>query len=162
MALTKKNQRIAIAKDVLKQIAAEKLIPADIYCAPYHANGNYAELPEKSVSLQKFFKQNVKTCKVCAIGAAFVSAVNLYNECESEGGSSIGKYFMSKKLRDYFDISQINLLEKVYECWDEFAKWSDWCSLTREQRLVAIMKNIIKNDGRLVIAKEEDLAFAEN
>lgn len=167
--MKKSEMRVAIAKDVIKQLNAEA----------YEAKcGGYVEFDESMPvvgSVQKFVKK--KTCTVCALGACFVSAVRKYNELNFEdltdsyleGGELGGE--IKGHLARYFSDKQMALIETAFETSAYFAErggkyliseketakavefGASYTSDNRlkaimnDNRLKAIMKNVIKNDG---------------
>jgi len=113
-AATPEQKRVAIAKDVIKQIRAKFYKPE---------SGTYfqIDLPDSygirvTDSIEKFdkamtsIKRKGGTCEVCAIGGCFASLVRLGDKINTEevvsdhieSNDSINDYFMKKKLKDIF------------------------------------------------------------
>lgn len=128
--LSKQQQRVAIAKDVLAALKAQQL---------YACTGTWAKIDDSSpvvledlklgTELQDIFKQADVSCEACALGACFVSAVKLGNNCKltsearengqfnfylpsDQGGDRTG---MSATLSRYFDEKQLSLIECAFE-----------------------------------------------
>jgi hypothetical protein len=171
--LSRKQQRIAIAKDVLKQIRAHRVKAETMtYCRPYDNNNGTGYILNNvkcGTELQTVFKEKVTECTCCAKGALFLSSVELYNKisvtptmkAKTYLGSSFENNRMVKHMRAYFDLNQINLIEYAFER-GEHVNGGENSAETKykaaafgrkypdgedEKCLIAIMKNIIKNDG---------------
>jgi len=128
--LTKAQQRVAIAKDVIAALKAQRL---------FARTGTWARIGRDCpVSLEKLsvgtelqgvFNQPNVSCDACALGACFVSAVKLGNDCKltadardngefnfylpSDGGGD--QTGMSRTLSRYFDEEQLSLIECAFE-----------------------------------------------
>jgi hypothetical protein len=126
-ALTAKAKlRVAVARDVIKQLKLEKYrAVTGIYCQFGLASRRDPELlydnpPElkPGVQLQKQFRR-IKQCKVCGIGAVFISMVRLRNRfVMSESERDLGE-ISEASIRDlllkHFSYIQIGLIETVFE-----------------------------------------------
>lgn len=165
-ALTKEEKRVAIAKDVIKWIAEDKLIPK---------KGTYVGLPSslskdihEDTPLDKVFEK--EQCKACALGACFIAMVDLGNNikigeyferdffCNSYADEKIKEDDMKSRLKRIFTPTQVNLIECAFE-WENIDDWGVISRIQRKaitfgkkynmskDRLIAIMKNIIKNKG---------------
>lgn len=159
--LSLKEKRIAVAKDVIRQIKKGKYEPLKgIYARFYDSEGWVCYTNQ--TNFQKSLKEANK-CEVCAIGAAVTSLCrlnsNLVCEPESEFQPSdlrefLGKVFSKRTIclmenafeKEYaFEISSasVNARFLARDFGDSFA--SD------EDRLIGIMKNIIKNEGEFKV-----------
>src|SRR6185369_2611606 len=135
MRMTKAEKRIAIAKDVLKQIKLRTYKPKA---------GTYVEISQEiaktiprsaDVQLQDMLPK-IKDCKVCALGACFMSSVRRFNGY-STGAANLGSVELSgyaepitstshkmgswetrEQLRRFFSDKQLNLSECWFEGWD--------------------------------------------
>jgi hypothetical protein len=174
---TKAEKRVAIAKDVLRQLAAKK----------YRATpGTYCQLREHDAKkldrcsndqLQGALPQ-LRSCAVCALGAAFMSAVAKFDNlsiCGANLGLAEGDFYVRTSpnrglifshLEKFFSRRQIAEIECHFEGWAKqydsmdpdsaFMAGSDravafkrkWRSPGR--RLAAIMRNIVRNEGTFV------------
>jgi hypothetical protein len=167
---SKPMQRVAVAKDVIKQINAQFLIAKK---GVYLQAGIKAEEIDPSVKLDKFFdelKTKGQPCTVCGIGACFVSLVNLGNSVNAKSSfsdiscndiSGINDDFMRPKLRKVFTPRQLTLIECAFERESHFGDdYADVPYKTKDEacdfgylypnasdRLIAIMQNIIDNEG---------------
>jgi len=124
------------------------------------------ELDDFAVDLSEYVC-NIKKCEVCALGAIFVSAVSLYNDMTIYPGRNyIAENLNWKVFEDldtspfikYFTKSQMELIESAYEghegthgvssdkeeviCKAFYSKYPN-----DKDRMIAIMKNIIDNNG---------------
>ena len=129
--------------------------------------------PADKVEFNKYFDKFInkqKPCQVCAKGALFLSTVRKFNNLslqEAKGydsldslarnGSKIADIFGKAnidKMEEYFeeDDLQLNKKGEEYDHWDanhnedDFKKWS-YQYPDDTDRLVAIIKNAIKNRG---------------
>ena len=165
---TLKEQRVAIAKDAIKQIKAEKFIAeAGTYLAIEDELGcKTGDELQKTLNKRK---NKGAVCKVCGIGAAFISTVRLFDnykikEAELDGWDSsttllVEHTDMRTLLKEYFSPSQLSLIECAFEQRSEYMK-SDSYKKDRKaatlfgnkyedenERLLAIFENIVKNNG---------------
>jgi hypothetical protein len=156
--LSKSEQSVAIAKDVIKQIKAEKYTPT----SGWYIRGALTRL-DNEADVQT--NLNV-SCNCCALGASLLSTVKYkntlkiedlygYNEKNSQFTKMLDSIFTTKQqalIEASFEDGlhlQANLTkgfrlsEKDYEkCRDFYKLYND-----PEDRLIGIMNNIIKNKG---------------
>jgi hypothetical protein len=169
--LTKAEMRIAIAKDVIAQIKAKKYNPTNGVwvvsdCGQEYDDWLLTAASSCEVDVQVYTK-NINKCNVCALGSLFVSAVNKYNNVYGtfdsvstyEVFSSIGTEEKKSPLLRYFSSSQLQLIEFTFEGgMGAFYFYDNSSTAERayafyeqypddKDRLIAIMKNIIKNKG---------------
>ncbi len=170
-------KRVAIAKDILKQIAAEQY---NIQTGTWLEIDPVEEVSSKQLDaetsariLQSVLlgrKQTVvvntkpASCTCCAVGAACASAIRLFNQDtlkgSMDGGYDLGSYDDGVKiLRKYFPVEQVDLMEAAFEIrTDSHHESASEASLEEavhfgdrydeaEARLQAICQNIIKNKG---------------
>lgn len=159
---------VRIAQDVLAQLRLKR----------YEATpGTYVELESEELdvmadsedmsayeravrgSFKDFFKQSKKTtCQVCALGAAFVSLVNIENKCSVDGICQ--QEGMWERLEKHFGGNNMNLMESAFECtgmdnssydlpYEVLDVAGEWGSQYEDPavRLRAIMLNVIRNNG---------------
>ena len=203
--LSPAQKRVAIAKDVLKQIKARQFIPKRGYfvdTTTQNVKGIIGDLSNTD-SLQKVLPQ--MTCEVCALGGMFLSCTNLNNKAtisalkfdfeHEHSGEALrmdsvinqNKKF-SNGLNRFFSNYQLMLIETAFEegqgliahfryvilpnkdSISEYYFNGKWKTATPEilkaknfsettktagranstERMVAIMKNIIRNKGRFI------------
>lgn len=130
--LNKKQKRIAIAKDVLKQLASSKrqLIPT---------TGVYFEGPGYSYLGTVGEVRNARKCYVCALGACFVSKLKL-----SAPRNTSESPTMWKDLENIFSSAQMGKIEAAFEGWTQYPAVT---GKTPKARMKQIFQNIVKNDG---------------
>jgi hypothetical protein len=163
--ISKAEMRVTIAKDALQQLKAEKIIAVS---GSYYGTELIDELDKMvvkdddnkkyKVQAQPFLKKRVNPCRVCAKGALFLSAVRKYNKATLDD-------VMCEDLRvadKIFGSRQFDQIEAAFEQWEttknRFGLAADGVdSITacafgmkyedERERLEAILKNIIKNNG---------------
>lgn len=183
MRLTKAEKRVEIAKDVLKQIKANKYKPTrGVWFMDSTEKGLDDFLfygTEQCIDAKKdVVEKLVGTCKVCALGSLFISAIDKYNHtkldrdsgCDAEVFTSIDE---KNPLTKWFTARQLLLIENTFEnlCGAWYPKvvlndkeWRDWYDKVVPainkynskypnliDRLKAIMNNIIRNKGTFVL-----------
>ncbi len=155
--ITKKS----IAKDVLKLLAAKKLVATTgTYCRTMVGKEVYyhwaADAPEAPADLQQFMLAPRAKCEVCGLGAMFVSLVSKVDQVETQEADN--ESLMRKMLGKYFNRKQRVMIEAAFEkrIIDAESKNSDGKALdaaivfgekyhTDSKRLKAICENIIKH-----------------
>lgn len=161
--LPKAEQRVLIAKDVLKQIKVGKYKPKV---------GSYTSLPGDLNISDKSVQENfnlIQNCEVCALGCCLLSITKFKNKLSF---SELTDEYYNTKTRNLFSsifsASQIALIEAAFEKRTTCIPWADkvngedaenkvkhiykatWFGKQYEdstERLKAIMKNIITNKG---------------
>lgn len=161
--LSKRQQRVAIAKDVIKALNSGQIIPRSQYTDAAAIQGVKDFFDSKV--FQKFLKTEAH-CEVCAKGAMFISKIRLGNNI------SANDYGMA------FHTSDRSNLDGLYsqDVWDCFEKVFEgrilpgnneekiaeffklpydgfWCikttTATKEERMRAICETIIRHKGDL-------------
>ena len=149
--LGKREKRVAIAKDVIKQLRLGRYLAASTYFGThigglvYHTHGNILSSKQVQNEVQK-----LESCCVCAIGAAFVSGVRLYDGISGadwdvhlgQGSKGAQNFFTSTELitmERWFELKDLghNLYRKLY-------------SMPRKRRMRIVFQSIIDNDGRVL------------
>jgi hypothetical protein len=151
--LTKAQKRVAIAKDVLKQLKALNVVKGTYL-------RNYGLQLPRNDQAKQHINQISRGCEVCALGACFLSHIRLFNEVDvgtlaGRCGETVNCVFAGSDLIDaelhkYFTYDQLLLIEAAFEGWtgegyearDFYDKHPD-----PKERLQAIMQNIVKNNG---------------
>lgn len=175
--LPKDKQRIVIAKDVLELLKAEKILATsgtylefdeDVQ-VKYFGDEDYrywddesgAQAPIKGADRVKLHKliEESPTCEVCGIGACFVAAVRRADKVKvGDLEDSNDDDFMRKYLKQWFDKDQLGLIECAFECgtgWSSGQAAYDAMEFGSQfdddgERLEAIFKNIVENNGKFV------------
>jgi hypothetical protein len=150
--LSRREKRVAVAKDVLKQLDAGSLKASKGVYLALGRRGN-VPLPQTAKELQAHLLR--RPCEACAIGAAFASTVRLGNHLTA------GAHFPDKDDLDnagVFTNRQLDAMEMAYE--QTTALSGNWMradsdriaalyprSMPRKARLRAIFQNIVRNNG---------------
>jgi hypothetical protein len=139
----KEKECVAIAKDALKQIEAKRYIAEHgVYLAVEEYEFPFSEVG--SGELQPHVKK-LKKCKVCAVGALFLSAVRKYNAFDAKelrGNKWLDS--MKNKLREFFTRVEVSEMEEVFE--------SNWGNRD-ETALKKVLRNVIRNKGNFKAPK---------
>lgn len=174
--LSRNEQRVAIAKDVLKQIKAQSYIPSygkylDAPLGKHPEPFTFSASLEEPINLQNIIPTR---CSVCAIGALFVSMVRVGNNVSSDAGSIYTDYGRKNKkvvhlsptvlfntLSDYFSFDELRAMESLFEGWESrvvipqknAAAYRKVANSTPAARLKFIMQHIMDNDGMFFLAR---------
>jgi len=163
--MTRPQRAVAVAKDVIAQIKARRY---RVSSGQYVKFGTIVEdslSTYRGKSLRTALEEiDPRCCFVCAAGSAFVSAVRLFNEFDIVGFVSFDRRAESFLVR-CIGKRNILLTELAFERGapglmiheEEKIKFSraiyDWAALfgkrytKPEERLIAIMQNVIRNKG---------------
>lgn len=178
--LTKlQEKRVAIAKDAIAQLNTEAYVAATGQYVGLDwqqtdeieaAAGACKLFTGKDASDFEFNKvlDNVVSkqnpCEVCAKGALFLSSIRKFNNFTLEEASDGDLDNMaSHKVQEIFGEKNADLIEIFYEKWDAdqdmnpldeetFEKVEKWANKypNNTDRLIAILKNIVKNNGEFI------------
>lgn len=130
-SMSRMEQRMEIARDVLQQIWSGQMEPT---------KGTFVEK-----------RWNEDSCTVCALGALALSCFN---------GKAVGRgrETLHELLSPYFDSDELSTIEGAFEGWYEFyisrlvgpigATYMEM--LPSDYRLTVIMLNVIRNKGKFV------------
>lgn len=155
--LTKAEKRVTIAKDVLLQLKAGLLS---------FESFSYLSTPSSlwykcDMELKDILPETESPCYVCAKGALFISDIMRRDECTLRDAENSSENKMVSRLSDIFDLFQLDLIETSYEC-DIINDHTGRLRCSRKlskaikfgllfpsktKRMIAIMNNIIKNNG---------------
>lgn len=150
MSLPASKRRVRLAKDVIKLLMTNHITARQ---NTYLRMGWNTTLP--STSLNAWIETNRTSqdrCEVCAVGALFVADVMLRDRMDA---SQVNGLVIKKRLRRHFGRVQLGLIECAFEkssLYFEHPRTSaakSFCnnSASSEDRMIAIMKNIIHNKG---------------
>ncbi len=165
---TRAEQRVAIAKDVIKQIKLGKIVLGGGYWDLGYYDASKSVYPNITRKVEATLPLKKTVCHVCAMGAVFASKVlkkgsTLLNE-------QVNDQAIIDDLEGIFSARQLRLIETAYEggyCGngtveDKITTRSlqraedfytthnvdeDYSPEHRGKRMVAIMKNVISNEG---------------
>ena len=157
--LTKAERRVRVAKDVIKQLKFNQRF----------STYGWASIPitiDLNDSAQKHIKMLQRECEACALGKCFLSFIKLENKVKMKeiarksfydddiNAVRITRGTVIQKLGKLFSEDQLDLIEACFEQTTVFArsvipsKALDFTKdLTKEERLKAIMLNVIENKG---------------
>jgi hypothetical protein len=170
LSLPPSEQRIAIARDTIIQVLTKQYTVAQGF---YFQVSRKNPRVRNGADLQKLLTgPDPIPCHVCARGAMFASAVRMgngvyvshsdYTELSGKGKvveMSPGSPAFRQKEEVPFSLYQRKLIECAFERDGDFAGWivspEDTCAAldfgdkysSESQRLVAIMQNLIENNG---------------
>jgi hypothetical protein len=150
---------VAIAQDVLNRINDYQF-----------ARRNYIRLPppgdgrtwSKEADLGDVADQVAVQCVVCVKGAALISRARLYDAVPADV-VDIGQSRINAYLADEFDEETLELIEAAFECSCSFGTGAARPEYVRgaavfgmnykhpRDRARAILENVIRNNGRLVV-----------
>lgn len=153
--MSKAEVRVRIAKDVIAQVKVGRFIASTgrYLGLPGGAlpDDGYGELSSEVVDVQTVVKD--RECRVCALGSLFVAAVDRYNECQLPADDLGNRSPLAEYLARVFTPTQLNKIEAAFEgrsfSHDDDYYGEGFCHAYPDpsKRLVAIMRNIIRNGG---------------
>ncbi len=166
--LTPAGKRSRIARDVLAQLDAKKLIAKQrVYVEPSGLYGWWVVDSQNPVVLSEY----ENPCEVCALGSLLMCKVKYKNGFNTE--QLHARRNITASLQDYFDVEQLNVIETAFEGRPEgsgipsdyndrkppgedpyyFGDYRKYYSLfsDAEDRLRDVMHNIIANRGTFVL-----------
>jgi hypothetical protein len=151
--LSKREMRLAIAKDVLKQLKLRVYWAKSTYFRSSNSPLNNQERLSSmnGAQVQKAVK-DLASCEVCAIGAAIVSGVRLYDGVKGHRFDP-GEGALSWAGQRFFTEHQLDMMEGFFEACTGFS--SDELerkveNMPHRQRMEIVFGSIAKNDGRVV------------
>ena len=168
--LSKTEQRVAIAKDVLKQLEAKKIVAT---------SGCYVSLEDHDPDLEVHLDDQLSElfpkaglCGVCALGSLFVSMVTKLNACTAKevdfcsvNGDIALRGSPYKYLTQLFDIDALHEIENAFEGWNDWSYEVEDYDGERQtfnlipgdddERLRVIMQNIVGNSGDFLLTPDQ-------
>ena len=153
----KAKLRVAVAKDVLKQLGENKIKPVRGMFVEWEGGRDLVLGKELQPQMDK-----MGNCRVCNLGALFLSTVRLDDKFICASTWHAGEFDVIPRLRKLFDPRQLELLELAFE------RGKGWASLRSvdaegqaasrmfpraalKTRIRSCMENIIKNGGTFVV-----------
>jgi hypothetical protein len=144
------QERVIIAKDALKWIRAGALLPQQMmYVSPIDTPVFTDEQRQ-----QQLRDVVIGKCEVCVKGAIFLSkAFNFDNVLAT---AYLDPDAIDKALEEHFSIEQYKSMERTFEAWNNVTpaeiKFIEKYPQPK-QRMMAILKNVIKNKGTFMPEK---------
>jgi hypothetical protein len=120
---------------------------------------------QEELDMQQIFKFSMKSCECCAKGALFIAAVEKFDSVKDTNSVNAedaadrwnGDWVCSPLIeKGFFSRSQLDLIENFFEGFDMYFKGTPIEKANQafhdiypkaEDRMIQIMKNIIKNEG---------------
>lgn len=168
--LSRKEQRIAIAKDVVEMLRAKKIVANSTYLTmptetmfDEHTPG-FEKAAERGLDASVCLEQ-VK-CEVCGIGSLFVGALR-HNDKLSAGTLKEQmehgdiRQTQVEYLEKWFDADQLQLVEDYYEQNSGDFESPIYMEDDDNKRLSMIMENIISNGGKFDPSRGQHRITAE-
>lgn len=160
--MSKAQKRITIAKDVIASLRLGKFnaSPGTYFSL---ADKNYREEEARPSDNQALLLDTAISCEVCAIGAIFASKVRSGNKCNLDLGGSPDDNILINNLKGIFTEKELRIIETAFEGEAQSNMVNDNIEIEAanwfrnnhpdkdDKRLIAIMKNIIKNKGTFVL-----------
>lgn len=170
--MTKSQKRVAVAKDVIASLKSGQIKAIQGTWVEPLRRENF--VPENKVGDVEFCDILNKTkCKCCGLGALFVEAVKRFNKFKSV--ADVDHYDVYDYLDKIFSEEQLNMIECTFECGLGSTRKSDFKDViyqssysylnsytsktydncirfgeafkTPKLRMIAIMQNIVNNNG---------------
>lgn len=176
--LSDSEKRVRIANDVLIQLDKGKIKARQGSYFDLKIPTEEFRDERDLQDLLKSRKKTIKPCTACAMGALFTCHVmetdnfklgqtrdDCFSPRQPVNTISVARYQMDERLTEFFELGQLRLIECAFEMsttfytddfWgepgDEAARAKEFGERYRwpKQRLRAIMKNIIKNNGKFI------------
>ena len=147
--MSKAERRVAVAKDVIKQINSGLFTAESYYFYPKRKileNVSEADLPKTS-------------CYVCGIGAAAIAKIMKFNNYDFDNRPSSHVFYQGEchnALVDCFTEHQLHTIEYWFESNDIFSMPHDWLKKSKENRMLCIYQSIIDNKGKVLSSTFND------
>jgi hypothetical protein len=170
--MTPSEKRVAIARDVIAQLAAERLVAVPGIWLDFNVTDNE---PDQDPELQTILK-STDQCEGCALGGMFMCAVERANklklsELDEPDTGTASQSDVFSYMRKFFSREQLNLIEVCFEqgngagnvgsdAHDQAmvffgeAEYEGDCSASANDRMRLIMENIVANNGKFVVTKK--------
>lgn len=155
-------QQIKIAQDVLEQVKLGK------YLAKQRVYVQFDWIEVEDITVGEDVQSTLHllpTCEVCAYGSMMLSAIRFKNSVNWDenalyyGCISQSNFRYTKPLKELFNEGQLTLIENAFEGWDEDEEAVEDSAIMTfyhkfdnpTARLIAIMENLITNNGEFVL-----------
>lgn len=154
------EQKVLIAKDILEQVKLGTYTARRMVYVQFneHAVKDKIQVGDDMQSTLNLLED----CTVCAYGSLMLSAIRFKNSVNwDESGLHFGvisrmDFNYTRPLTDLFSESQLKLIENAFEGWendeDDFSPKVFYDKFDNPtDRMIAIMENLIANDGEFVL-----------
>ena len=152
--MTKAQERVAIAKDAIRQINAGRY---------YVETGGWCSIDRTDTINQELLtRRDRPVCNVCALGAAMASSLRLFNIGQIGSGEA-STWDVDQQLSRFFSPNQMTLIEAAFECRGtglgafggnvsdaQIVATARLGILEDKSRALNIFRNIIKNGGTFI------------
>lgn len=176
-----RDQRIAIARDVQKQIVGRKydFRPANGYIAQNYYDYKLFTDDDLGDDMREHVDKIADKCSVCLLGGMLLSTASLYDniplaDYASDEFMGVSREQIGRSLAPFFDYDELIAMEAAFELYDyksggDFGgkacfyykiPGSEVVLRPSETRVWAVMQNIIDNDGGLDLTQEPGIVAA--
>lgn len=166
-AMPKNRQRVAIAKDVITSLNTKEIVATQgSYLNSRQLWPDSKEFfSEEKENLDKqvrdvFIDKNPPKCTACAVGSLFVCAVKRHDAITIGEMNTFDRGNLTDYLDKFFDQDQLHLMEDAFETYydktnrhnESYNEAEDFGRKykTAKERMIAIMENVIANDGEFI------------
>jgi len=167
--LTRAQQRIAIAKDVIAQVKVGRFVPTSTYFEFNRSVDNEYDDSVQNLDMSNCIAQ--ASCQVCGIGSLFAGAVINADKLKlKDFNFGAERDNQVAYLKRWFTSKQLDLIETVFERWYEDTQGEHhsqqvampdivlkhspiFRTSSKKKRLLMIMENIISNKGTFDLFK---------
>ena len=162
LAMTPQQKRVTIARDTIEQVEAKKFRPRRghwlIIGTWTGGRRGYFDPTPGEADARGAIELRSTTCAGCAMGGMFASLIRRTNGVTVGATQLAGFGDIAYAMRDIFDKVQLRLIEAAFErrvnaCDIDRAAAGRWGSKfdNEADRLLAIMRNIVRNKGEFVL-----------
>lgn len=153
-----RERRLMIAKDVLAQVEAGRIIAKQGTLI----KTGFLDSKQPHRELKEIFWEREDPCECCALGSIFLVTVERKdNICFASHAIYGPQVMMEQVIRDEFPLDQILLIEQAFErgkgFYSESVNAIAWGMKYADptERLIAIMENIIRNNGNFLLGADQ-------
>lgn len=144
------RNRILLAKDVIAQLECGKLVAESGTYVLVNLKAEYLQLFtqsdfESGHDVRDVLKLKAKSCKVCAKGAVLIATIMRFDEMPING-CRLEYMARSTQYESHFTAET---MESIELCFEFSTKWHSAFPEPRD-RLIAIMRNVIRNKGEFM------------
>lgn len=157
--LTRSEQRVEIAKDVLKQIYKNRFVPTK---GTYVRAVTHKSLPALESDAEVCDIMRRRKCEVCALGALFLSAVDKHDNLKVSDLGWRGKKDLyleigtpsriKNYLEPFFTSMELLHIEQAFENYGLYPYGHHYHEYNHDpvERMTLVMTNIVNNNGDFI------------